>query len=764
MSAVPAMPAVAQCRHCGARMEGDDPYCCAGCAMAAEIIAGAGVDLVDLESRRLAFAPRPGEAAGNLSQVEVTSLPNGLLACALRIDGLQCASCTFVAERVIAATPGVSEAIVSYGTGRARVVFDPTKTSVEAIGARVAAVGYKPVPVTSSVDAVDRELLVRLGIAAFCSSNIMLSSAAVYAGWFDGMELGFAALLHWTSLVLATPVALFSAEPFVGGAIRSLKHRVLGMDVPIALGVVVMYVHGVWATLHHEASYLDSLAMLVTLLLIGRVLEARGRRHAREAAEALADALPRHARRVSGSTVVTVPVEDLRVDDRVEVGLGEEVPADGIVEWGRASVRMALVTGESEPILVLPGDRVVAGAMVAEGTVRVRAEATGGSRLIDRMAEELRAAADRPAARTPIDTIAPWFVGATLLAALATFFGHLAFGGLAAAIPPTVAVLVVACPCALALAQPLAIASGLGAAARRGLLVRSGDALLALADIDVVALDKTGTVTLGVPRVTTATDEVVRLASGLARHSVHPVSRAIVEEAARRGLPLAEGNDVVEVPGTGLTGVVDRRALALRRGLTGVAIVEGDLLVGEIALADAPRPDAASAVAALTGLGMRVEILSGDRLDAVARVAEATGVASSQGAVGPEAKAAIIRGWQANGARVLFVGDGLNDGLALAAADVGIAMATGARSSLLAADGLVSTEAIGPLVAGLRAAAFTRRAIRSNIVRSLMYNICAVTAAAFGFVNPLVAAILMPLSSTLVVLGATSIERRMRAK
>ncbi len=751
-------PALSACLHCGAALEGGGPYCCAGCQVASAIIAGAGLERYYAE--RTAFAPRPAPIAG-LASLPTVPLPDGRAEVRLAVSGLRCASCVWLVERVLEATPGVVSARVSYGSGRARIVFEPGTVGVAEVAGRVAALGYPPRAASAAApDGTDRDLLLRLGVAAFCAANVMLASISLYAGWFDGMEDRFSALFRWTTLLVATPAALWCAQPFWRGAWAGIHARLLPMDLPVALGIGVMYATGVVATVAGQHAYFDSLTMLVFLLLAGRVLEARGRRSAAEAAESLAAALPRVARRVVGQAIEVVPLSALRPGDRIEAGAGEELAADGVVEHGHGHVRMALLTGESEPVSVGPGGRVHAGAVVADGGLRIRVESVGGATLLDRMSEELRQAADRPATTGLPDQIAPWFTGATLVLASGTFFAWSARFGVFDAVGPTVAVLVVACPCALALAQPLAVASGLGAAARRGVLVRSGDALLRLGQVDTVILDKTGTITAGEPVVVSADDAVLRLAAGLERFSAHPVALAIVDAAVSRGIPLPEGVDVVETPGFGIDGLVDGAAVRIRSAGPGgvtVAWAEGS---GLLHLVDAVRPDAARTVAALRAAGLAVEMCSGDHPEVALRVAAEVGITAVHAAVDPPGKRDRVASRRAAGATVLFAGDGLNDGLALAAADVGVAMGTGAASTMHVADAVVAERQIGPVLAAVRAGRATREVIRRNLTRSLLYNAAAVAAAAAGLVNPLVAALLMPLSSAMVVWGAAGVERR----
>jgi Cu2+-exporting ATPase len=603
-------------------------------------------------------------------------------------------------------------------------------------------------------------------VAAFAAANIMLMSISLYAGWFSSMDQRFIALFQWASLVLATPVALWAAEPFFSGAISGLRHRVLHMDLPIAIAVAVLYLHGLIVTVAGSGdTYLDSLTMLVTLLLAGRVLESNGRRRAAEAAVSLAAAAPasarRHALDESGAeTLETVRSELLESGDRIDVGAGEEFAADGVVESGSGRVRMSLVTGESEPVQVAARDRVVAGTVLEEGAVTVVVEQAGKDTLLARMAEDLRAAADRGIRPGATDRIAPWFTGITLVVAAGTFSGWYLAEGLGPALTTMVAVLVVACPCALALSRPLAAAAGLGATARRGLLFRSADALLDLGRADLAALDKTGTVTGGQPVVVEAEDWALRVAAGLERFSGHPIARALVSEAVERGIPLPRGEDVSEQPGRGITGVVDGVLWSLKGGEAGQVRLDGeDGRSSVLRLGDQPREDSRQAIAALGSEGLEVVLLTGDHRAVGDAIGRATGVDGVISEVDPPAKAEWVSDQRDLGRTVLFVGDGLNDGPALARADVGIAMGSGSASSVLVADGVLAAPTLAPVLAGVRAARACRRAIRWNQIRSIAYNVTAVTAAAAGLINPLIAAILMPLSSAMVIWGSARVEK-----
>ena len=720
-------------------------------------------------SERTDFAPRPEAARrDDWSAVAVHTDDRGRCEARLVVDGLRCASCVWVTEKVLERTPGVDAATVSYATGRLTLRWDPARVDLPTLVRRIAALGYRPRPLGEE-SSPDRGLMLRLGVAVFAAMNIMGLYEGLYAGWWYGaMDPRYAALFRWLSLLLATPVAVWCAEPFFAGAWHGLKHGLLHMDLPIALGVAVLYVHGIVTTLNGRDGYLDSLGMLVALLLAGRVLESRGRRRASEAASALVGMVPQTARRLGSSIAAggqrredyqIVPVGDLHPGDRIDAGAGEELAADGRVVEGSGQVRMALVTGEAQPILVGPGDKVVAGTVLVDGALTIEVEAVGAATVVHLMAAELQAAQDRGMAPTSTDRIAPWFTAATLAVAVLTLAGWWLAKGGDVAIARTVAVLVVACPCALALAQPLAAAAGLGAAARRGLLLRSSDALLRLGRVNVAGLDKTGTVTAGAITVVEASDAALRIAAGLERYSGHPIARAITAEATRRGIPLPQAERVEETPGAGIRGIVDGVTWEIRSAGAGMVALTAPGLIQIIRLDDAVRPEARTAVATLKRLGLRTTLLTGDHLDVARRIAEQAEVDEVAARVDPQAKARWIRRQQEAGYRVLFVGDGLNDGPALAAADLGIAMATGSASSILVADGIVSTSSLAPVAAGIRAGRAAELMIRRGQRASIVYNVLAVGAAVAGVVNPLVAAVLMPISNAMVIWNAARVER-----
>lgn len=766
------------CVHCGAAIDprdaivgpDGDAFCCAGCETVASIIREGGWER--FYTSREDFSPRP--QAVDVSHFDgdafaarhVHACDDGTAEAHLRIGGIRCAACVWLNERAIAALPGVEHAHVSYGTGLATLRWRPDVTPLSAIATRVHQLGYE----LRSADTrarPDRDLLHRLGVAAFCAMNVMFIQAAVYLGMFSGdMAAHYSRLFELASLVLATPAVLYAAAPFFERAITGLRHAVVSMDVPVAIAILVMYAHAFWAMQHAQPSYLDSLTMLITLLLGGQVAVSRGRIAAEEAAERVLRDAPETAWRREAGGLREVSRDEILEGDVLVAGGGTILIADGVALRGHAWIDASHVSGESEPIQVGEGDALAAGARVVDGQLDVRVTAAPARSTMARIGQLVRDALQRRSASTDrAQRIAPVFTLAVIAVATLVGAAWTATAGFDAALPIVVAVLVVACPCALALATPAAIASGIGAAARRGAFVRDGDALERLARVSHIVVDKTGTVTEGRPRVLDASDDALRWAAPLEIGSTHPIARAIVHELEARGLPLWRARDLDVTLGHGVAGRVHESQVRVERSAhaegTAVDVWVDDVCVGTIRLRDAARADAR---ATLDRLGAPVTMLSGDQHDVVAEIGGALGITDARGRQTPEGKATHVRALQREGAHVLVAGDGLNDAPALAAADVSVAMGRGAVAALDFADVVILDDALAPLAAARASAAETERALRRNIRFAIGYNVFAVSLAAGGFIGPLTAALLMPFSSGVVIANALRIDRRVSAR
>lgn len=768
--------------------------CCAGCQAVTESILGAGLEAFyrsRTDRAPAADAPAPAEELvlydrDDVQAAFVTTHPDGTREATLLIEGITCAACVWLNEQHLQRLPGVVSADINYTTRRARVRWQPAQLRLSAILDAVQAIGYRAWPNDSELaeQAAKRErrtALWRLFVAAFGMMQVMMYAYPAYIAQEGDMTADIAALLRWASLVLTLPVVLYSAVPFFRGALRDLRLRRLGMDVPVSLGIAAAFAGSTWATVTgHGEVYFDSITMFVFFLLGGRWLEQAARSRASESLRHLVRALPAKALRLTDFPATeafeTVPAGVLRPGDHVLVRPGDAFPADGVVARGETRADESLLTGESRPCLKSVGAEVTGGTANIAQPVVVAVERTGADtrlsaivRLID------RAHAARPALVELADRYAGVFVAAVLAIALASAVVWLRIDP-DRALVVAVAVLVVTCPCALSLATPAALAVSTGTLARLGLIVTRERAIETLTRVTHVVLDKTGTLTegaLAVVRVEPVggwtSARVLPLAAALETGSDHPVARALRAEAPD-DLPLAV--DVHHETGAGVTGTIEGRPFRLgsRRWLEAAGMVlpwptvDGHwsevwlVCDGQPAarflLGDRLRPDAVEAVRGLEALGLTVLLASGDQVPVVAAVAQRCGIERWQAACTPEAKHALVSALQTDGAIVCMVGDGVNDAPVLAQAAVSVAMGSGAVLAQQSADLVLTGPRLGTLVDGIVHARHTLRIMRQNLGWALGYNLVAVPLAAGGWLSPWLAGLGMAASSLLVVVNA----------
>ena len=824
------------CTHCGQRVppglvdaSQTNQFCCHGCQTAYSVIHACGLDryyqlLAEAQSarpaattskrygeyddeafHRLYVRPWGGPAAG-------AAVSSGWLTTELFVDNVHCSACLWLLERLPRVVPGVIEARVDLRRRAVRVVWDPAVVRLSRVASALDSLGYPPHPVRQASTlaarrAEDRRHLVRLGIAGACSGNVMLLAFALYAGMFDGLEPIYARMFSYLSFAFTLLALAWPGRVFFTSAIAAIRTRTLHLDLPIALGLAAGAVWSAYVTIFAPMGwengrivgaggiYFDSLAMLVFALLIGRFIQHRQQRWATDSVELLFSLSPASARVVEGAGVREMPTESVRAGQLVEVLAGECVPVDGVVEQGTSQVDQAILTGESMPVGVAPGGRVAAGSTNLSGTIRVRVEATGADTRVGKLMQLVEECSRR---RAPIvlmaNRLAGWFVASMTVLALATgvYWWNASGGGPSRAFEYAISLLIVVCPCGLGLATPLAMTIALGRAARRGLLIKGGDAVQTLgsARTGVMFIDKTGTLTEGRLALVEwhGDDSLKPLVGAIERQSTHPIARALAslaDEAAMPGQVRVDstigGGVVGEVrAGEGAVGRVilggtrrflrdrgiavrvDLETLAERaaaRGLTPVFIAERGGGQALALLGDPLRSDAGPAIGRLQRMGWQVRLLSGDHPETAAAVGRALGLPSDavRGGVSPEEKAAVIESARAaevggGGRPVLMVGDGVNDAAALATASVGVAVHGGAEASLAAADVAVTRPGLAPLVELINGARRTMRALGVNLVVSIAYNIAAAALCVTGVITPLMAAVLM-LTSSLTVLA-----------
>ena len=773
------------------------PACCHGCQAVAQTIIDSGQGAY--YTHRTVMPATPREAEAELAQLGLYDLPEiqesfvrveaeHIREAALILENIVCAACIWLNERHIAQLPGVLSVEINYATRRARVRWDNSRIQLSAILKAVSDIGYiaHPFDPGRSDDVYKRErntAIKRLAIAGLGMMQVMMYALPSYTATDMTPEIRM--LMRWASLILTIPVVLYSAWPFFIGAWRDLKCRMLGMDVPVALGVGTAFTASIYATFSGQGEvYFDSVTMFVFLLLTGRFLEMNARRRAGAAVEELVKLIPAATTRLPQWPVrdeEQVPVARLAVGDYVLVRPGEILPADGIVVEGASAVDEAMLTGESLPVSKSVQSKVVGGSINQASPLVVRVDKIGVESQLAAIVRLLdRAQSEKPRIGQLADRAAAWFVGLLLVITVAVGLAWM-FVDPSKALWIVVSVLVVTCPCALGLATPAALITATGRLTRLGLLTTRGHALETLARATDLVFDKMGTLTDGclsvrrvVPLGGRNAGEVSTLAAALEAGSEHPIAKALCATAHST----LTASDIRNTPGCGVEGTINGQSYRLGTPLfaaaniplalpdevdgippsngyeTWVALADSSGLIAWFALADTLRADAMSTLAVLRKQGLRLHLLSGDAEGAVKTVAQQLGISDWRASALPEDKLAYVRALQQQGRIVAMAGDGINDAPVLAGAQVSIAMGEGTDVAQAAADMVMLGGRLATLADGVALARKTQHIIRQNLAWALAYNLIAIPSAALGYVTPWMAGIGMSASSLLVVLNA----------
>ena len=699
----------------------------------------------------------------------------------LAVENMHCGGCMRTVEQTLTTVPGVIAARANLSQRRVMVTGASHGPSMDDLVSALADAGFKAAPLADdpalATRAADKDFLRRLGVAGFAMMNIMLLSVSVWSGQAGDMDKSLQTLFHWLSALIALPVVAYSGQPFFRSAVQALSARRLNMDVPISLGVLLATGMSFYQTMRGSPQvYFDAAVALLFFLLVGRFLDRHMRTRAAGAAANLLGLKGSMATVIGpGGATERIPSRALQPGMRILVASGERIAADGRIVDGRGALDESLITGEANPVSAEPGREVFAGMLNLGAPLIVEATATDEKTLIAEIGR-LMAAAEQGRGRYVMmaDRAAKHYAPAVHILGLSTFIGWMVMGhGWEPSLTAAIAVLIITCPCALALAVPAVQVAATSRLFAKGVLVKAADGLERLAEVDTIVFDKTGTLTLGEPHLTnpeTLSDDTLLRAAALAAASRHPYARAVTRVARDRGLSVSAASDVTEVAGAGL-----KRAASMGEERLGSAVwcdvkAADDLATLWFKPAGGPpipfrfedrlRPDAQATVAALVRGGYQVELLSGDRESAARSVADEVGLTTWRARQNPAEKIARIEALKASGRKVLMVGDGLNDAPALAAAHASISPSSAADVSQTAADVVFQSERLGSVVETLAVARTARDMAVQNFAISLGYNVLFVPLAVAGYATPLIAAIAMSSSSIAVTANAVRLRTK----
>ena len=768
------------CTLCGLP-SGEAAFCCAGCENVYAILVESGVVASGQNFRDTDLFQQSLKLGLISTGVAVTGerpVPPGAETreAVFHIGGMWCTSCGWLIEHALTKVRGIAAAEVMFSSDLLKVRYCPQYVPPERIVERVASLGYRAAAYTGTsapADAERKDLLLRVGIAAFLSMNVMMFSLVVYASYFEPITASYGRYIPFLLMALATPSVFYCAAPILRIAWAGARAGVLRMESLLAMGILMAYGYSAVQTFRGDNRvYFDTACAIVTLVLTGKVIERGAKQRAMRALTLLHRLMPSKARLMLDGRERFVSVEALEPGAVFRVKSGERLPADGVVVEGRSHADESVLTGESAPVSKTVGDSVVCGSINTGGVLEIRVTRAGAESTLARIVRAVeQAAASRTKMERSVDRVARLFIPAVLALAAITFAAWQAGTGKpGTALMHAIAVLVIACPCALGIATPLALTAAVAAAGQRGILVSDTRVLETIRGVHMVILDKTGTATLGEFALLESAGDTTRMAelAAVEAWSEHPIAKALVAQVT--GLPTAE--DVTVFPGRGIAGSVNGTRYFLGNGAlieelaeppgvesAGLPHLAGSVVYfgwqgevrGALSFGDRVRPEAAALCADLRRRGIRSMLLSGDTRDATAGIASEIGADEWVAEALPERKVAIIRELQRQGTVVAMIGDGVNDAPSLAQADLGIALGTGADIAMQAAPLVLMGRSLAAVSETLDLARRAFTIVRQNLFWAFAYNVVGITLAMAGVLNPIMAAAAMVLSSLSVI-------------
>lgn len=796
-----------KCTHCGlvfdesamiVEKEGDKTlfFCCHGCEGVYHLLSSEGLDTFYSKLGKTTLTPPANQNFEDLEKFDFDGFRNkyvktnkdGLNEISLIIEGIHCSACVWLNEKVLHKTDGIIEASINYTNNKAKVVWDNDKVKLSHIIGVIRSIGYDAFaydPALQEARALKtrRDYYSRILVAVFGMMNIMWIAVAQYAGYFTGIEQEHKNILNVAEFVLATPVLFYSGWVFFRGAYYGYKNRIVNMDTLVSAGALLAYIYSIYAMLTQRGEvYFDSVVMIITFVLVGKYLEVLGKKHAVDTLDLLTSTIPTEVVVIRNNQKSLVPLENVVVGDIIEIKAGEKIVIDGIIKEGSASFDESSLTGESLPVLKYVGDDILSGSICLDSTIIYEAKKDSSSSLLHSIVTLLEdSITKKPHIEQLANSISGYFSIIILLIASATFLGwyYLGNAGFEKSLIISISVIVIACPCALGLATPMSTLMGISLSAKKGILFKEASYLETMAKCDIIALDKTGTLTEGKPKVVETKflkEFDISLLYSLVSNSNHPISKGIKNYISQNYENYKELKlqDLNSIQAKGMSATYGKQkifggnsALMLENGIDAKNISANlifnfaidDELVASFELKDTPKNGAKEMIESLKSLGLKVVMLTGDHEKSAKSIASELGIYDIKWGLLPTGKADMIDIYHKQNKKVIMVGDGINDSIALAKSDIAISMGSGADIAISVSDVVLLNDNITKVSEAMQISKRTYKAIKENLSLSIIYNIIAIPLAVAGFVYPLVSALSMSLSSLIVVGNSIRIKR-----
>jgi len=780
------------CTHCHLEFskdvmikDGEHYFCCNGCQGVFHLLSDEGLDSFydKLGDNKLAPPSSQFEDASNFDapafyQRFVSVNSDGFSEVSLIIEGIHCAACVWLNEKALTQMDGVVATNINYTNNKAKIVWDDDTVKLSKIIEMIRAIGYDAFPYDSSLQEVKankerKEYYLRMAVAIFATMNMMTIMVAQYAGYFTGITPEIKHILNVGEWILSTPVLFYSGFPFIRGAYYGMKTKTVNMDTLVATGAFLTYIYSIYITLTRSGeAYFDSVTMIITFVLVGKFLEVLSKKSVADTLDVMNKHLPTDVQVVENGNIVTKNVNDVAVGDIVLVSTGERVAIDGEIVNGAGSFDESSLNGESEPIFKNVGDTIISGTVSIDADVKYKTTKDFAHSTMSNIVALLENAMNnKPHIQQLANKISEYFSTIILALAFFTFIGWFFYSSnFEQSFMISISVIVIACPCALALATPVATLVGLSIASKRGILFKEAVQLETMANIDILVLDKTGTITKGKPSVVkekiwSAFDK--SLLYSLLLNSKHPIARGVQNYIFDDALQCFELESLKNVPAQGITAMYNGKMVAGGNAklmqTIGIENIQsssensefyfayGGELLAKYELFDIPREDAKEVIAKIKKFGIDIIMLTGDHERSAKKVAELVGIQKFECEMTPEGKAQYIETLHKEGNKVVMAGDGINDILALANSDIAIAMGNGSDIAIEVSDVVLLNDTFHSLYDSFKISKRTFRMIKENLALSFVYNAITIPLAMAGFIIPLIAAISMSVSSLLVV-------------